>query len=834
MNFYALIFLSSAAKKLIPVSTMKYFQIIFSSTLLSIWLYVTNVSFGSIPPLGKFLNPFSGFWQNAEPYGWQPEKALNISSLQADAQVYYDERRVPHVFAENESDLFFLQGYLTAQERLWQMEFISYVAGGRISELVGEKALELDRTQRRMGLPWSAQNAILLMENDPDIKLALENYAAGVNAFIQKLDDKKMPLEYKLLNYKPQEWKPYQSALLLKFMSKMLASQEMDFELTNTLKLFGKETVNLLFPDFPASIDPVVPTGTPFNFVPDSISAASPLVPEFLLTAQENSKEQIPYIGSNNWAVHGSKTKTGKPILCNDPHLQLQLPSIWYEMQLQAPGINVYGVTLPGSPCVIIGFNANTAWGVTNSGMDVKDWYAIKFKDENKNEYWHDGSFKPTEKKIDTIWVKNSKPVYDTLIFTHHGPVMYDENFPNGKFNRPIAMRWTAHDPSNELRTFYELNHAKNYDDYFNAIQYYETPSQNFVFASQEGDIAICQSGKFPIKYFEQGKFLGDGTSSDYEWKGYIPREHIPIVKNPVRGFVSSANQHLTDATYPYYYNPGYGYEHYRNRRINAQLSSLHQIKIEDMMKLQNDNFNLHASEILPHLLTQIDLKKLGGKEQNAFNLLAQWDFINDKDKIEPALFTAFWDTLYYTLWDEFNEGSEYFNGEANPNFRKPSYYATANFLIQQPMHKFIDILSTSEVENISTLITYAFVKSMSTYNTEKNKNWSLYKNTTLTHWARIAPFGKEMDCGGYKYAVNAISKLHGPSWRMIVSLENPVKAYGVYPGGESGNPGSSFFNIQSEKWANGEYYELHFFENAEIAHEKTSYHQQFKANPKL
>lgn len=806
---------------------MKYFKPFLSFALIISWVVLLNTQFGMVPPIGKFLNPFTGFWQNAEKSKLQLSEKENLTGLQKAVTVHYDERRVPHIFAENEHDLYFMQGYTTAKDRLWQMEFISYVASGRICELVGDKALELDRTQRRMGIPWAASRAIAEMHTDPKMKIALEAYAAGVNTYINSLNEKNLPLEYKLLNYRPQQWEPYQSALLLKFMAKMLASQEMDFELTNTLRLFGKETVDLLFPDFPEGIDPIIPVGTPFNFPKDTFKAEEPLIPDFLLAANEYSKEQHPFIGSNNWAVHGSKTKSGKPILCNDPHLQLQLPSIWYEMQLTAPGVNTYGVGLPGAPCVVIGFNNHVAWGVTNAGMDVKDWYAIQYKDASRNEYLHDGKYLPTKKIVEAIKIKGKETYYDTVVYTHHGPVMYDENFHNGNYSKPMAMRWTAHDPSNELRTFYELNRAKNFDDYLNAIQHFECPAQNFVFACVDGDVAICESGKFPLKYPEQGKYLSDGTASRYEWKGFIPREHIPVSKNPERGFVSSANQHVTDSTYPHYYNSGYGYEYYRNRRINQRLAALSNITPDDMMKLQNDNFNLHAKEILSFLLTEIEANKLTQTESEAFQTLMEWNHYNEADLIAPTLFSAFWDTMYNLIWDEFADGAEYFDGEANTHFRKPSYYSTVNFIINYPEHELMDIKATPEKENLKTIVNKAFKAGIATVNSS-NEKWQEYKNTMVGHWARIDAFDTPVKVGGYKFAVNAISKQHGPSWRMVVSLEQPVKAWGNYPGGQSGNPGSSNFNEQVQSWAKGNYYELIFLQDAQEKHSKIMHSTTF------
>jgi penicillin G amidase len=795
---------------------MKWLKLLISFLLLGGWIFLLNTQFGMTPPIGKFLNPFAGFWQNAEPQKFSLSEQEQLKGLKEPVKVYFDKRRVPHVFANNEHDLYFMQGFLVARDRLWQMEFISYAGSGRISELIGDLAFEFDRTNRRMGLPWSATKAIAHLTDDPELKIVMEAYADGVNAYISSLNDKNLPLEYKLLNYKPQKWEPFQSALLLKYMAKMLASQETDFELTNALKLFGKETVDLLYPDFPEGIDPIHPVGTKYDFPKDTFKQELPLIPDFLLASNEHEKAKYEFLGSNNWAVAGSKTQSGKPILCNDPHLQLQLPSIWYEIQLATPDANTYGVTIPGAPCITIGFNEHVAWGVTNAGMDVKDWYAIQYKDAKRDSYLFDGKYLPTRKIIEAIKIKDKGFFYDTVVYTHHGPVMFDENFPNGKSKHPMAMRWTAHDAYQELKTFYLLNRAKNYDDYYEAINYYECPSQNFVFASKTGDIAICETGTFPLKYFEQGRFLSDGTASRFEWKGFIPREHIPVTKNPERGFVSSANQHPFDNSYPHYFNTGYGYEYFRNRRINMRLAAMENISPHDMMLLQNDNYNLHAKEILTYLLTEIDCNNLTEAENAALGTLMEWDYYNKGDLLAPTLFSAVWDTFYNLLWDEFSNGYTDDEEEEAYILKKPNIYVTIDFIINQYNHPFIDNKRTPEKENLNLLVSKAFKDAVAGLQKLESKMWADYKNTTIGHYARINAFDVGVKNGGYKYAVNAISKKHGPSWRMVVSLEEPIQAWGNYPGGQCGNPGSSNYASQIAAWGKGEYYQLHFLKNAE------------------
>jgi len=788
-----------------------------------------NSRIESLPPLGKFLSPFTGFWQNAEGNEGCLHFHETLKGLQEQVVVKFDEQRVPHIFAKNEHDLYFMQGYLTARDRLWQMEAMIIGASGRVCEIAGERALEHDRYVRRIGIPWAAKKAIENLDRDPDAKRVLSAYSDGVNAWIKALSYRELPVEYKLNNYMPEPWTPYHSAVLLKFMSNMLTGKEYDFEYTNALKFLDKTTFDLLYPDFPEGIDPIVPVGTVFQvsehkgqdtvdnskLSQDRIYPVGRPMPLRLL----DPFKPHPHNGSNNWAVSSNKSTTGRPILCSDPHLQLYLPSIWYQQQLHAPGINAYGVTVPGAPGIAIGFNEKIAWGETNAGLDVKDWYGIKFKDQKKNEYLYDGKWLATTKVAEEIKIRDKETFYDTVVYTHHGPVTFDDKFNRDGIPYPVALHWTAHDTSNEFKTFYLLNRARNYDEYIQALNYYECPAQNFAFACVNGDIAIKQQGKFPLREKDEGKFILDGSVSATAWRGFIPTEHNPHVVNPERGFISSANQHPADTTYPYYYHGIF--EFYRNRRINHVLSSKEKFSPEDLMKLQTDNFNMMASEVLPYLLTMVDLPALSESERTAFDDLASWNFFNNKDLTAPTYFTVFWNMLYESLWDEFFPEDE-------KGLTAPDYYNTVSFMIKHPEHPLADNLQTAEKETLKDLVPKAFKASVAELKnwratSGKSLEWAVYKGTTLTHWSpALSAFNVgNLQIGGNEHIVNACTKTHGPSWRMVVALGEPVRAWGIYPGGQSGNPGSPFYANFAEKWANGEYFPLVFLKGAEETSDK-------------
>lgn len=770
--------------------------------------YALHTQFGSLPPIGKLLSPSHGFWQNAEAEssaGTQMEE-LKIPGLLAPVQVLYDEMAIPHIFAANDHDVYLAQGYLTAKDRLWQMEFQTHFAGGRISELVGAKGLESDRYQRRMGAVYGAEQFLKGMEADPKSKAAIEAYADGINAYINQLDERKLPLEYKLLNYRPEPWTPLKSALLLKNMAFVLASGTDELRMSNLLSKFGKDIMDDLFPNYPFEESPIIPEGTPLDFTPLPLP---PAPKDFV--GQGNAQvplEKDPNLGSNNWAVSGKKTLSGAPILSNDPHLNLTLPSIWYHVQLVAPGLNVYGTTIPGSPGVIIGFNQDIAWGFTNVDADVLDWYQIKFKDASKSHYWHDGQWKPTKLRIETYQVKGqSEPEVDSIYFTHHGPVVYEAKDRPFNNNIPIghAARWMAHDASQEVRALYMLNRAKNYDEYTQAIQYFAGPAQNFAFASKDGDIALWVNGRYPLKPKQMGKYLLDGTDPMADWKQDIPHEHKPHVKNPARGFVSSANQSSVDPSFPYYINWQQAPSE-RGRRINERLASMEKITVDSMFNLLNDNYNLRARKLLPILLPHLaDAPKAW---QPYLQELRRWDLVNTPNSIAATLFEQWVKALQDQIWND-----DLIFDPKIPVAR-PAIDRLIHLLEKEPNAPWIDHKKTPEKEDLKAIVKRSFQANIDTLTKQHGPfgpawNWSDHKDARISHLipGMNALSRMHVKTGGGGSMVNAITTKTGPSMRLVVELpkNGKPKAYGIYPGGQSGNPGNPHYEDLIDPYLRGE-----------------------------
>lgn len=782
-------------------------------------VFMLNRKLGPAPPLGKFLSPQHGFWQNADPADMDYNAAIKPDGLKDDAEVYIDDRLVPHVFVKNDADAYFIQGYLHAKFRLWQMEFQTHAAAGRISEILGEnpKVLNFDREQRRLGMVYAAEKSLKVAEADPVTKEINDAYTAGVNAYISQLKESEVPLEYKLLDYMPEKWNNLKTALFLKYMSKDLAGGENDFEYSNAKTLFSAADFEKLYPLTPDSLDPIVPT----PFTDTAVALKIPATADSLYYARRDSigikeNKPDPDNGSNNWAVSGKKTKSGYPILCNDPHLKLNLPSLWFEMQLSTPSYNAYGATFPGAPAIIIGFNDSCSFGFTNAGRDVRDYYDISFKDDSRMEYKFNNEWKKTEWRIETIKVKGKPDYIDSVAYIpEFGPVMYDRSFTgitdddkkrtDGKHY--YACRWKAHDPSNEIKIFVGLDRAKNYNDYAEAIKNLHTPGQNCVFACKNGDIALWCQGEFPAKWKDQGKFVMPGTDSSYMWQAMIPQYQNPHQHNPERNFVSSANQlPVYTKDYPYYL--GGSYPLYRGVIINRKLSAMDSgtVTVEDMMKMQADNYNVFAEYTRPTLLKYLDESKLDADGKKYLQMLRNWNVRSDVGENGPTIFNLWYDSLQVkTFGDELSK--------TNLPMHWPEASTLSEALVKDSAFSFIDDINTPQKETAYDIITAAFKAAevkMKELETVGQLAWAKFKDTRVNHLTKQAAFSRlHLPIGGGNHIINATKVDHGPSWRMIVEMTPETNAYGIYPGGQSGNPGSKYYDSFVDDWAAGKYNKL-------------------------
>lgn len=795
-----------------PMRFIRFF-FAFAFTGLLVWLLQSPQQVGDkpLPALGAFFNPFSGFWRNAEPADAASRlpQAVKLPGLTGPVQVAYDDQLVPHIFAGNIEDAVRVQGYLLAQHRLWQMDLMTRKTSGRLSEILGERTLPIDRLSRRRGTGFAAENALKGWQKSPESIRLLEAYSAGVNAWMEQMTPAEYPLEFKLLGYKPEAWTPLKTALVYESMVETLCSRDEDLASTIALEQFGLETFDMLYPEWMPGQQPIIPdTGQWKNIradIPDStkpanadLSGVSEVDPT--LSADRDLD------GSNNWAVAGAKTRSGHPLLANDPHLSLSLPSIWFQVQIHLPEHNSYGVALPGVPGIIIGFNENIAWGMTNVGQDVSDWYKIAWADSAHSAYLLDGKTQPVEWRVEEIGIKGKPALRDSVRYTVWGPVVYDHLADHALRN--CALRWISHDmpERNAFDLFLALNAGKSYADYQKGMANFDCPAQNFVFASRTGDIAIQVQGKFPIRKKDQGRFIQDGSQSANGWLGFIPQDQVPSMKNPSRGFVFSANQHSTPPSYPYYYcSPDF--DDYRGRRIYDRLSAMSDVTVDSMKTIQLDNFSIRSGDALPAMISLLDRSKLDAEGTEMAAQLAAWNGSYEPGLLAPTLFEVWFDSLYRYTWDEM-----YTLREVKKDILLPDSWRLIDLMKNDPGNVFFDRTATPARETARNVVQESFQAMVTHFrqNPKEKTDWAHAKGFAIRHLALIDAFSRtDVLVGGNRNAPNAISKTHGPSWRMIVELSNPVRAVGVYPGGQSGNPGSRYYDNMVDTWAAGAYNEL-------------------------
>jgi penicillin G amidase len=783
-----------------------------------LWLLNTSLTIkgNTLPPIGAFFNPFSGFWQNAEPAMTPTHSDIRINSLKKEVSVVFDDLAIPHIFAEELDDALRVQGYLTARDRLFQMDISSRKSLGRLSEIIGPKTIEIDRQAHHKGLPLGVERALAATKRSPESMAKLNAYIEGVNAYIGQLAPADYPVEYKLLNTAPTLWDAEKTLAIIEGMAESLVAQNNDICNSKNLTALGQETYDVLFPRYNPDQTPIVTDegqwkeiGNKSDKIDKKNSTGTPKTDKTLghtIPNEWNEQEsQFPYevrSGSNNWAVGGSRTTTGKPMLANDPHLTLTLPSIWYQVQIHTAEQNAYGVSLPGVPGIVIGFNEHIAWGMTNVSHDVGDFYRVTWLNETKTLYQlPDGEQAKTDVKVAKIFVKGQiLPVLDTLRTTVWGPVLSTDT---SLAEANLAYQWLPQlEPSPELiMEFLNLNKAKNYLEYRSAIQHFDVPAQNFVFASRSGDIGITAQGKFPIRPSTHAEFVQDGATVGQVWNEYIPQEQIPYQKNPACGFVYSANQHTTSAAYPF---PYYGYfDDYRGRYIHKRLTAMDKMNMDSMAQLQLDPHTQLVDDALPLLISALDTNSINPAQLLIISELRSWNGNFDRSSKMGIFFDLWHRAFSKAAFDEFEDCV------------MPDTWVLYDLLKRKPNHAIFDKKDTPEIENGTQLCRSAFDEAVIAFAANQvlpNQNtWGTYSDNAVVHIARIPAFMKKIVTDGHPNAPNANKKGHGPSWRMLVDLQDSIRAMAVYPGGQSGNPGSPHYDDMLAHWADGKYYECLF-----------------------
>jgi penicillin amidase len=755
--------------------------------------------------------------------------SANVKGLGANVTVVYDDRAVPHIFATTEADAYRALGYVVARDRLFQLYLQSLAASGRLTEIAGARALPLDREMRNLGLPRAAERAVA---TDTGVAMSYaQAYADGVNAYVAQMPAAELPLEFRLTGMRLRPWAPIDAFHLFNRMGWTLASFATETRRAAAAARVGTAAADALFPDNLPIQEPIQPNGqttTRFDFHPlpppgapdktlarraEAIDAFQPSQSVALNDDDGESDAELRAKASNNWAVSPRRSATGHALLAGDPHLDLSLPSIWYEVHLVVPGkLDIAGVTIPGAPAVVIGFNRDVAWTFTNTQTDVMDLYTEQVDDTmHPTRYKLDGAWRPLERSIEEYRGPNGKMVAtDTLYYTHRGPM---KRTSSGW----TSMRWTVLEAGHELNAFYAASHAQSAAEVEDAFsRWYQAPAQNMLAADRGGHIAIRSSGRYPIRPGDgRGNIIRDGSTSASDWTGNLAASQFPQALDPSQGYLASANQQPIDPRTTTNWWGG-DYLPWRAMHINALLRTDSAVTRETMQRYQTDPGSARADFFVPYFLDAAQrVLARGGTDAattrlaEAARLLGEWDRRYTRDNHRAVLFERAMQALVDNTWDELLPSSA-------PNARRvatPSSAVLAE-LLADSASVWWDDHRTPRVEHRDDILVASLVVALDDVKQRYGSpagdgwRWDHIRFANINHLLQLpALSARNVPVQGGTETLNPSSGngVQGASWRMVVELGPELHAWATYPGGQSGNPMSARYRDRIGEWTKGE-----------------------------
>jgi len=751
------------------------------------------------------------------------EGELTLSQLSAPVTVYTDDYGVPHVYAENEEDLFFAAGYIQASERLYKMDVIARAVEGRLSEAFGPDLLEDDKYLRSWGFHRIAKNGVSNMSSET--RNLLERGLEGINTYIDEHADD-LPVEFKIAGHKPIRWTLEHIVGYSRLMGHDLCLAWMpEVIFGGVLDKLGDDLARELYPVYPDTKPYIVPQ------IPKNFSAAA----ESILRSEKRIREITgamgSHIGSNSWVLSGDMTESGASILSNDPHLQFSQPPVWFEMHLVGGRFDVAGVTLAGVPAVILGQNQHFAWGFTNVMVDDTDFYVEVTHKDHPDQYFYDGEWRDMILHEEVIEIKGEEPVVHIVRETIHGPIINDVHAVlNANDSPPVAMSWVGNYLTREVDAFIDLNTATNWEEFSGAVEKFWIPGQNMIYADLEGNIGWRPAVALPLRAPGTGLVPLPGDDPIWDWQGFVPFEEMPYQFNPEQGYIATANNKTIGDEFPYYIS-AYWEPPARANRIHEVLNTPDKkYSVEDMKDLQNDFLSDHARDLTPLFLDLLRGVQLSNSNMtDAVNVLQSWDYVMDKDEPAAAIFNVLWVNFAYNLYgdemdiigEEFKDG---FFKLANISLRNAIY-----LLEQIPNSAWFDDVST---ENITESAQDILVRSLEETVTELEsrfgtsiEDWDWAGLHTLTHehplaqvkildWLldlNVGPFpaaGSGTTVNNMEYRMyDPYDVVLGPSVRHVYDFADYDKGgLSILPTGQSGNPASPHYADQAEMYNAGEY----------------------------
>ena len=761
---------------------------------------------------------------------------LSFPGLHEPVEIITDRYGVPHIYAQNEDDLYFAQGYMHANERMWQMELNRRISSGRLSELFGEIALETDRFSRRLGMHRAANDAVKHISEHS--KRILDAYAQGVNAYIHR-NQNKLPVEFTILRFKPEPWRIEDSLQWSKVMGWNLGGNwETEVIRARIVAKLGAERAAKLEAGYDPNHPLIIPPGVEYQGI------------NLGMLEEYEQLKQLSGFGllgaSNNWVVDGTMTTTGMPILCNDPHLGQAAPSIWYECHLVAGDIDVIGVSFPGTPGIVIGHNQYIAWGVTNAISDIEDLYIEKFNPNNPHQYEYMGKWEDAQIVQEEIKVRGSKdPVIEEVRITRHGPILTSmpHPFQEGKVSSngnsavevvelPLALRWSGLEKHSIISAVQKLNLAKNWEEFRDALRDWDQPPQNVVYADIQGNIGYVMAGAIPMRAKGQALLPSPGWTGEYEWTGYIPFDELPQIFNPEQHFIATANNRVVDDAYPYYITHEW-LNGYRAQRIRDLLSSKGKLAPSDMATIQSDQYSLPAVEIVPHIL------KLKGEtefERSALAVLGNWNFILAPDSAGAAIYSQVLFKLERIVFnamlgDEETLMHSYLGAGSSILALQNGYSSRSKPLLIRLLNEhddnwFADSAIPNGPRSWDTALSSAFAAAIEDLREQLGNDishWQYGKTHRMTYshpLGNIKPLHKIFNRGPYPLGgdidtVNMGASLTNqpetvitvPSYRQILNLADLKSSLSGHAPGQSGHPASKHYADFIKPWLKVEHH---------------------------
>ena len=793
-----------------------------------------------------------------------PDHEIDVTGLPLSdfVEVIRDERGIPHIYGTNVDDILFAQGYVHAQDRFWQLEFWSHLSTGRLASLIGEPGVGADLLFRTFGFHKVALEEYENLE--PEFKNDLINYTAGINAYIESRPQNRLSLEHFVLQFLNPEYvvgtyEPHYPLAWAKMMAYDLnGNYTSEISNSKTFNTLSPEIYNLLIPPYPEEHPYIVEewegrgtfasTGKANNF--------QQMTQSFFIKYVTKDMQTNQSLGSNSWVVDGTLTDTGLPLLANDPHLSVQLPAIWYENGLHCfpknrdCQLDTVGFSFAGSPYVIIGYNSDIAWGLTNMGPDVQDLFIEKINPGNENQYQVDDEWIDMQRTTEIIEVAGSDPIVIEVRETHHGPIVSDRSFPinlsseegestfreEARIDLPdnfaVSLSWSALIPGETFVGIREFNYASNWEEFREATKKFHVPAQNLLYADRDGNIGYQSPGKLPIRRDGlHGDLPIEGWLSENDWQGFVDFEELPYTLNPSSGYIITANQSVhPDQPWPNYYARGYRAEAIE-RVINQYMPG--KISVDDMQAMQINNFDYSAAYVLPYVFNNVYI------DSQVLTELKEWAISEEKFEMNiESTGAAAWAVFYKTLAEQTFEELVVFDNAGNEISLQPGNSDSTSeifrTLLKDPNHILWDDVNTSGKENLTDILERTLSISDKTiveiFDSSDSDDWEWGKIHTITYptnllgeagipiltgLVNIGP----VETSGSNFAINSTDWGFGddftigsyPSMRMVVDLSNLDNSRTVLPSGQSGHVMSKYYDDQVDNWIENDMYANYF-----------------------